>query len=111
VLLAFRPDVRLPPRWSIAPVGRRSNVTAPRHGSRVHFEIAGPIESVEVIARGVGVRQRGRLNRAFGRGRWRKIKGETTVGLRSGETRRAEVHWYKAHGIGRREYKIKRYLD
>jgi hypothetical protein len=77
----------------------------------VHFEIIGPIGSVEVITRGVGVRQRGRLNRAFGRGRWRKMKGEATIAFGSGDTRRAEVHWYEAHGIGRREYKIKRYLD
>ena len=46
-----------------------------------------------------------------GAGRWRKMKGETTIAFESGNTRRAEVHWYEAHGIGRREYKIKRYLD
>ena len=77
----------------------------------MHFEIIGPIESVEVITRGVGVRQRERLNRAFGRGRWRKLKGEATIAFRSGDTGRAEVHWYEAQGVGRREYKIKRYLD
>ena len=77
----------------------------------MHFEVVGAIEHQEVIARGVGVRQRARLTRAFGRGRWRKMKGEATVTLYPGVTRRAEVHWYEAHGIGRREFKIKRYLD
>lgn len=77
----------------------------------MHFEIIGPIEHVEVIARGVGVRQRARLVRAFGRGRWRKLKGEANVAFTTGGTLRAEVHWYEAHGIGRSEFKIKRYLD
>lgn len=77
----------------------------------MHFEIVGPVERVEIIARGVGVRQRARLVRAFGRGRWRKLKGEATITFKTGGIRRAEVHWYEAHGIGRREFKIKRYLD
>jgi hypothetical protein len=33
------------------------------------------------------------------------------VELRDGSVRLAELHWYEAHGIGAREYKIKEYLD
>lgn len=75
------------------------------------FEIVGAIEQVSVIARGVSVRQRQRLVRRFGGGRWRKMKGEATVVRGSQGPRLAEVHWYEAHGVGRREMKVKRYLD
>lgn len=47
----------------------------------------------------------------YGRGRWRKRKGMAQVRLEDGEMRLAEVHWYEAHGIGRKEFKIKRYID
>ncbi|PYM71559.1 MAG: hypothetical protein DME03_19470 [Candidatus Rokuibacteriota bacterium] len=52
-----------------------------------------------------------RLRRQHGRGRWRKLKGIATVRIASGELRRAEIHWYEAHGIGRVRHKIKRFLD
>jgi len=52
-----------------------------------------------------------RLRKQFGRGRWRKLKGVTSVRLANGVVRKAEVHWYEAHGIGRRKTKIKRFLD
>lgn len=77
----------------------------------MYFEIVGPITEVEPIAAGSGVRQRSRLRRQYGRGRWRKLKGIATVRIASGEPRRAEIHWYEAHGIGRFRYKIKRFLD
>jgi hypothetical protein len=77
----------------------------------MRFELVGDIESAVAIARGVSVRQRARLVRAFGRGRWRKMKGEATVLVPGQRPRRAEIHWYEAHGIGPREHKIKRYLD
>ena len=77
----------------------------------MHFEILGEIEQVVTIARGVSVRQRSRLVQTFGSGRWRKVKGEATVAVSGRAPRRAEIHWYEAHGVGRREYKIKRYLD
>lgn len=77
----------------------------------MHFEIIGDIEDVEVIARGVSVRRRAQLNSVFGRGRWRKMKGRALVVLFSGSRRTVELHWYEAHGVGRREHKIKRYLD
>jgi len=49
--------------------------------------------------------------KSYGAGRWRKLKGAATVRLPSGRIRRAELHWYEAHGIGKRDLKIKRYLD
>lgn len=75
------------------------------------FEIIGEINDIEVIAVGSGVRDRARLRRLYGRGRWRKIKGTALVRLASGRVRLAELHWYEAHGIGRKEIKRKRYLD
>jgi len=43
--------------------------------------------------------------------RWRELKGYGTVGLESGNIRKAELHWYEAHGVGRKKMKIKRLLD
>jgi hypothetical protein len=77
----------------------------------VSFEIVGEIEQVETIATGSGVRIRAFLRRVHGRGRWRKRKGVATVRLANGKLRRVELHWYEAHGIGRRDFKIKAYLD
>ena len=75
------------------------------------FEIVGELTHVETFAVGTSIREIARLRRIYGRGRWRKRKGATTVRLPDGVERRAEVHWYEAHGIGRKEFKIKRYLD
>lgn len=75
------------------------------------FEILGEIVDVETIAVGSGIREVARLRRVYGRGRWRKLKGVARVRLGSGRIRLAEVHWYEAHGIGKREIKRKRYLD
>jgi hypothetical protein len=77
----------------------------------VKFDIVGEIERIETIASGRGVRIRTLLARIHGRGRWRKRKGAATVRLANGAVRRVELHWYEAHGIGRRDFKIKRYLD
>ena len=77
----------------------------------MHFEIVGRIEEVQLIAKGTSVRERTLLQEQFGRGRWRKLKGIATVRLPSGLQYRAELHWYEAHGIGRRKLKIKRFLD
>jgi hypothetical protein len=77
----------------------------------VRFEIISPVEHVATIATGVGVRVRSLLRKAYGPGRWRKMKGFATVELRSGDLRKVELHWYEAHGIGRRDFKIKRYVD
>jgi hypothetical protein len=77
---------------------------------RVMFEILGE-EHVETIAVGAGVQVRALLNKVHGRGRWRKRKGIARVRLPGGSVRRVELHWYEAHGIGRRDFKIKAYAD
>lgn len=74
------------------------------------FAIVGTIANVEVIASGRSIRDLPRLRRIYGTGRWRKLKGTATVRLTDGLTYRVELHWYAAHGIGRREMKIKRFL-
>ena len=71
------------------------------------FEIVSEITDIETIAVGNGVRDRARLRKQHGRGRWRKLKGIASVRLVSGRIRLAEVHWYEAHGIGKREFKLK----
>jgi hypothetical protein len=75
------------------------------------FELVGEITDIETIARGRALRDLDRLHRKYGAGQWRKLKGTALVLSRGGRTRRAEVHWYEAHGIGRVRMKIKRYLD
>jgi hypothetical protein len=75
------------------------------------FEVVGSVRGVEVIAKGPGVRVRSYLRKAYGPGRWRKLKGVATVRLPNGALREVELHWYEAHGIGKRDLKIKRYLD
>jgi hypothetical protein len=75
------------------------------------FEVVGPIANVEVIAAGPGIRIRSYLRKAYGPGRWRKMKGTATVRLANGARRAVELHWYEAHGIGQRDMKIKRYVD
>jgi hypothetical protein len=75
------------------------------------FEIIGEISHIETIAVGRRIRELPRLRRQYGTGRWRKLKGVAVVRLQSGAVRRAEVHWYEAHGVGRKEVKRKRYVD
>lgn len=75
------------------------------------FEVVGQVAHIEVIASGSGVRVRRYLRKIYGQGRWRKLKGIATVRLPNGALRKVEVHWYEAHGIGRKELKIKRYLE
>ena len=74
------------------------------------FEILDDIRDIETIATGQGVRIRRRLNRIHGTGRWRKKKGVATVRLDDRMICDAEIHWFEAHGIGRREFKIKKIL-
>ena len=71
------------------------------------FQIVGEITDIETIAAGTGVRDRARLRKRHGPGRWRKLKGITRVRLKNDRIRLAEVHWYEAHGIGKREFKLK----
>lgn len=75
------------------------------------FEILGDVTVLETIATGRGIRDLARLQRSYGKGRWRKMKGRARIRLRNGDVRIAEIHWYEAHGIGKREFKRKRYLD
>lgn len=75
------------------------------------FTIIGKIVAIEPIAVGNAIRELASLEKRFGKGRWRKLKGVTTVSLFDGTKRLAEVHWYEAHGIGKKRMKIKRYLD
>jgi len=74
------------------------------------FEILGDISDVETFATGSGIREIARLRRIYGRGRWRKRKGISQVRLADGSVCLAELHWYEAAGIGRKEFKIKHLL-
>jgi hypothetical protein len=80
-------------------------------GVTVYFEIVGEISRIEIIATGPSIRDRTSLMDQYGPGRWRKLKGLATVRLASGRLRRAEIHWYEAHGKGRRRLKIKHFLE
>ncbi len=77
----------------------------------MYFEIIEEIEAVETMAVGGSIRDIMRLQKQFGRGRWRKLKGVAKVRLPNGNIRKAELHWYEAHGIGKKKIKIKRFLD
>jgi hypothetical protein len=74
------------------------------------FEIVGALRDIETIASGRGIRELRRLKKAYGAARWRKMKGVATLRLQDGSTQTAEVHWYEAHGVGRKEFKIKRFI-
>jgi len=75
------------------------------------FEIVGEITNVETIAVGRSIRESARLQKTYGTGRWRKLKGIGKVRFPDGAICNAEIHWYEAHGIGRKEIKLKRILD
>lgn len=75
------------------------------------FAIVGNISDVETIATGKGIRENRRLRKAYGGRRWRKMKGIATIELADGTICSAELHWYEAHGVGSKEFKIKRILD
>lgn len=77
----------------------------------MEFEVLGAITDIEVIAVGSGIRILPYLRRIYGLGRWRKLKGIATVRLANGALRKVELHWFEAHGIGKRDMKIKHYLD
>jgi hypothetical protein len=75
------------------------------------FEVVGEVSDIEVIATGRGIKRLKHLRKRHGGNRWRKLKGNATVRLLSGALRRAEIHWYEAHGVGKHGLKIKRFLD
>ena len=76
----------------------------------IQFEIVGDIREIETIAEGRGVYIRRYLERTYGEGRWRKMKGIGTVQLADATICEAEIHWFEAHGIGRKDFKIKRVI-
>jgi hypothetical protein len=76
-----------------------------------NFQIIGSLENIQIVAIKHSIRDLSFLERTYGQGRWRKLKGTATVQLENGRIRLAEIHWYEAHGIGKRQMKIKRYLD
>lgn len=73
----------------------------------MHFEIIGSIEGLEIIAIRRKIRELSRVRRMYGKGRWRKMKGYATIRLEDGTIHRAELHWYEAHGLGKRDMKFK----
>jgi hypothetical protein len=77
----------------------------------VHFEIIGQVSGIQTIALKRNIRILRLLEKRFGRGRWRKLKGIANVRLSDGTIRLAELHWFEAHGIGKKKLRIKRYLD
>jgi hypothetical protein len=76
----------------------------------MNFEVIGEITNIETIAIGSSIREVARLRKVYGVGRWRKLKGIAMIRLSNGTICEAEVHWYEAHGIGKKEFKIKRIL-
>jgi len=77
----------------------------------MYFQIISEITDIEIIAKGRAIRDLGRLRKKYGPGRWRKFKRRATLQLEDGCTRYTEIHWYEAHGIGRKRFKIKHFLD
>ena len=75
------------------------------------FEILGEIVDIEMMAAGRTIRELNRLQKRYGKAKWRKLKGVCEIRLRTGLVVNAELHWYEAHGIGRKEFKVKRLLD
>jgi hypothetical protein len=77
----------------------------------LNFSILGEIQGIETIAVGNSIRELERLRKVYGSGRWRKLKGIATIQLEDGTVCRAEIHWYDAHGLGKKEIKIKYILE
>jgi len=75
------------------------------------FELIGDLTNIETIAVNLSIRELNRLKTQFGGRRWRKLKGTGLVQFPNGEVYQAELHWYEAHGIGRKKMKVKRILD
>jgi hypothetical protein len=77
----------------------------------MNFKIIGMIDRIETFAVGNSIRELARLKKFYGEGRWRKRKGIATILMEDGSLRTVELHWYEASGIGRKEIKIKRFVD
>ena len=90
---------------------RKVSLERTKSPSNMKFEIIGELRSIETIAAGSGIRVLATLRKKWGPGRWRKMMGIARVRiLRTGHIRDAEIHWYEAHGVGRRDFKIKKLL-
>ena len=76
----------------------------------MNFKIIGEVSNEETFASGNGIREVARLRRIYGKGRWRKRKGFAKIEFENGTQKKVELHWYEATGIGRKEFKIKRFL-
>lgn len=81
------------------------------NSAAMHFRLLGELGDIETIATGKDIRELRRLAKVYGRGRWRKRKGTGRIELNNGTIVQAELHWYEAHGIGRKEFKIKRIFE
>lgn len=77
----------------------------------MYFRIISEIEGAKTIATGRTIRELRRLNKVYGKARWRKRKGTARIKLNDGTIAQAELHWYEAHGVGRKEFKVKRFLQ
>lgn len=75
------------------------------------FRITGSITKIELIAKGRAIHELRRLVKAYGKGKWKKLKGIAAIELADGRIKEAEIHWYEAHGLGKKEIKIKRLLS
>ena len=75
------------------------------------FAIIGDVTDIEIIAKGRGIHRLKNLMNRYGGKNWRKMKGLATIRTLNGALHQAEVHWYEAHGVGRKGWKIKRFLD
>ena len=93
-------------------LGHVGGVQSPRKSHlAMFFKIIGPVSNVEAIASGKSIRERHRLGKLYGGRRWRKLRGTARIKLANGTICHAELHWYEAHGIGQKEFKIKRFLE
>ena len=77
----------------------------------MHFKIIGDITDIQTIAVGGRIRDIMRLRRKYGMAAWKKMKGIANIRIQNGKICRAEIHWYEAHGIGKRKLKIKKILE
>lgn len=102
--------LRAPRKDDIGAVPAIDGFVRPWDGRWMPFEILGEISGIETFATGAGIRERARLRKVYGRGRWRKRKGTARIRLADGSVHLAELHWYEAAGIGRKEFKIKHLL-
>ncbi len=102
---------------SLGAAAMNYDIKDPRTGKIYHFVEGTTISQVEVFA-GKGTRNKlrpavvaGLSKRYGGRPRdWKHVKGLGTIEA-EGHFVTAEVHWFEERGVGRVEFKVKRWLD